>query len=280
MITVCPECGGLRAAHLESFAGTPCRCPLSPAPWLDHAESRESAQTMKARSPIEMMIDAACGITNEPPPIRAPNDEEKEAARDVAAHVIQHIDDMYPKMWDGVPKTARVSVRNTIHNRVASLTPAPETTRDQTTPAMGLCPGCELIQADGFVGGWRGWICGSQSIAHSGEKISFRQSNACASMHWRLRAERAEAKLRGTRYTPPPSMTLHRHDYENQDGKMVRVRKDEIYVWAAVNMTTGEVELDDMPIFDDQLSTLSEPWQWKRFTLTVSDNASAMAPPP
>ena len=67
-------------------------------------------------------------------------------------------------------------------------------------------------------------------------------------------------------------MKLHRHDYENQDGKMVRVRKDEIYVWAAVNMTTGEVELDDIPMFDDQLSTLSEPWQWKRFTLTLSDN--------
>jgi hypothetical protein len=76
---------------------------------------------MKARSPIEMMIDAACGVTDEPPPLRSPNDEEKEAARDVAAHVIQHIDDMYPKMWDGVPKTARVSVRNTIYNRVASL---------------------------------------------------------------------------------------------------------------------------------------------------------------
>lgn len=68
-----------------------------------------------------MMIDAACGITDEPPPLRAPNDEEKEAARDVAVHVIQHIDDMYPKMWDGVTKTARVSVRNTIYNRVASL---------------------------------------------------------------------------------------------------------------------------------------------------------------
>ena len=80
-----------------------------------------SAKTMKARSPIEMMIDAACGISDEPPPLRAPNDEEKEAARDVAAHVIQHIDDMYPKMWEGMPKTARVSVRNTIYNRVASL---------------------------------------------------------------------------------------------------------------------------------------------------------------
>ena len=61
---------------------------------------------------------------------------------------------------------------------------------------MGLCPGCGCIQADGFVGGWYGWICGSQSISHSGEKIRFKQSNACGSMHWRIRAEKAEAKLR------------------------------------------------------------------------------------
>ena len=65
-------------------------------------------------------------------------------------------------------------------------------------------------------------------------------------------------------------MTLHRFDYENQDGQMVKVRKDEIYVWAAVNTDTGEVELDDIPIFDDQLSTLNHPWRWERFTLTLS----------
>lgn len=62
--------------------------------------------------------------------------------------------------------------------------------------AMGLCPGCGCIQAEGFVGGWHGWICGSQSISHSGEKIRFKQSNACGSMHWRIRAEKAEARLR------------------------------------------------------------------------------------
>lgn len=66
------------------------------------------------------MIDAACGLSHEPPR-RSPTDEEKAAAWDVAAHVIQHIDDMYPKMWEGVPKTAHLSVRNTIFNRVAAL---------------------------------------------------------------------------------------------------------------------------------------------------------------
>jgi hypothetical protein len=63
-------------------------------------------------------------------------------------------------------------------------------------PAMGPCPGCGCIQANGYVGGWFGWICGSQSTSHTGDKIQFKQSNACASMHWRLRAEKAEAKLR------------------------------------------------------------------------------------
>jgi len=32
MITTCQQCGGLRADHLESFAGTPCRCHSFPAP--------------------------------------------------------------------------------------------------------------------------------------------------------------------------------------------------------------------------------------------------------
>ncbi len=30
MITVCQQCGGLRADHLETFAGTPCQCMFSP----------------------------------------------------------------------------------------------------------------------------------------------------------------------------------------------------------------------------------------------------------
>lgn len=70
-----------------------------------------------------------------------------------------------------------------------------ETARE-SGPNMGLCPGCGVIQAPGFVGGWYGWICGSQSRSHSGELIKFHQSNACASMHWRVRAEKVEAELR------------------------------------------------------------------------------------
>lgn len=78
------------------------------------------------------------------------------------------------------------------------MTPSetPELLTALSGPAMGLCPGCGCIQAEGYVDGWFGWICGSQSLSQIREKIRFKQSNACASMHWRLRAEKAEARLR------------------------------------------------------------------------------------
>ena len=71
-------------------------------------------------------------------------------------------------------------------------------------------------------------------------------------------------------------MILHRFDYEDQDGKSVRVRKDEIYAWAAVNTKTGEVELGDIHECDDELQQLCPGWEWKRFTLTLSDNVKAL----
>lgn len=47
------------------------------------------------------------------------NTEETECrAEEVATNVIHHIDTMYPNMWEGVPKTARVSIRNTIIREV------------------------------------------------------------------------------------------------------------------------------------------------------------------
>jgi hypothetical protein len=48
----------------------------------------------------------------------------QETAEDIAAAVLHHIDTMYPQMWQGVPKTARISLRNTIIAKViAELTP-------------------------------------------------------------------------------------------------------------------------------------------------------------
>jgi hypothetical protein len=68
----------------------------------------------KELSPIERMIDQACGHCPSLPVRREPTDEQKAAAYEIAQRVIFHIDEMYPGMWRGAAKTARVSIRNTI----------------------------------------------------------------------------------------------------------------------------------------------------------------------
>lgn len=70
-------------------------------------------------------------------------------------------------------------------------------------------------------------------------------------------------------------MKLYRYDYENQDGKIVRVRNDEIYAWAVVNTTTGEVDLGEVCEFDDDLRELCPGWEWMRFNLTLSHPAAS-----
>lgn len=71
-------------------------------------------------------------------------------------------------------------------------------------------------------------------------------------------------------------MELHRYDFEEVDGNLVRVRRDEIYVWTPVNTETGEVELDDIRRFDDELEPLTDGREWRRFTMTLTKNAPAI----
>ena len=49
------------------------------------------------------------------------SEDEKAAAKAVADKVIGHIDQMYPAMWTGVPKSARTSVRNTVFNQTLAV---------------------------------------------------------------------------------------------------------------------------------------------------------------
>lgn len=61
---------------------------------------------------------------------------------------------------------------------------------------------------------------------------------------------------------------LHRYDYEeDQSGRMERVRKDEVYAWAAVKTDTGEVDVSDIRPFDDELESLVAGWEWRKFNL-------------
>lgn len=41
-----------------------------------------------------------------------------EVADQVALEVVNHVDQQYPAMWDKVPKTARVSLRNFVYDQV------------------------------------------------------------------------------------------------------------------------------------------------------------------
>lgn len=43
----------------------------------------------------------------------------------------------------------------------------------------------------------------------------------------------------------------------------------DLFVWAAVNNQTGEVEMDSIHPYDDELSNedLAESWEWRRFRL-------------
>ena len=69
-------------------------------------------------SPIELMIDKACGYT--PEAQRKATPTEEDLAHQAAGEIIHHIDTMYPVMWQGVGKCARTSIRNTAFYAVLS----------------------------------------------------------------------------------------------------------------------------------------------------------------
>jgi hypothetical protein len=54
-----------------------------------------------------------------------------------AVHVLHHIDEMYPSMWDSVPKSARTSIRNTIINRLRAALAQPSESAE-VAPGLGI----------------------------------------------------------------------------------------------------------------------------------------------
>lgn len=75
---------------------------------------------MKARSPIEMMIDAACGVPDEPEPIRL-NDEQKEACVQLGRNVVSNLRTYYPDVVKTRPTTWPVHLRNTIASQAEEM---------------------------------------------------------------------------------------------------------------------------------------------------------------
>lgn len=64
------------------------------------------------------LVGDGCEICNPELAADIARDNLEDAADSVASEVLHHIDQMYPAMWEGVPKAARTSVRNTIRQQV------------------------------------------------------------------------------------------------------------------------------------------------------------------
>ncbi len=65
-----------------------------------------------------------------------------------------------------------------------------------------------------------------------------------------------------------PMQNLWRTDYEVRNDRYERVTCKP-FVYAAVNYETGEVEMDDLQQFDDQLPQLATPWVWRKFRMEL-----------
>lgn len=102
-----------------------------------------------------------------------------------------------------------------------------------------------------------------QAIAAYARRISM-QMLVIDAMSASRREIQVPRLISNAKHSPP----LWRRDYDNKDGKMVRVTKYEIYGWLPVNTLTGEVEMDSLHSFDDSLRELRPEWEWRRFTLT------------
>ena len=80
----------------------------------------------KGKSPIDILIDQACNVpANQKTPERLSTKAEKEAASQAGTDLLHYIDEMYPELWEGLTsskkKSARTSIRNTVHNRIIHL---------------------------------------------------------------------------------------------------------------------------------------------------------------
>jgi hypothetical protein len=71
-------------------------------------------------SPLEKLIDAACGVNK---PAAQPNltKEEKESCAQLGRDVLEDLRYYYPTALQGVPKTAAIHLRNTVAAKAESM---------------------------------------------------------------------------------------------------------------------------------------------------------------
>jgi hypothetical protein len=55
--------------------------------------------------------------------------------------------------------------------------------------------------------------------------------------------------------------------FVNQNGKWVEIKSEKLNVWAAVNIETGEVDMDEIFNNNDGLPEILPSWEWREFLL-------------
>lgn len=66
------------------------------------------------------------------PKVTTPTDEAiRKIAMDVGKQVVAHIETMYPKMFEVVPKSAKLSIRNVTHNAIMAAVNAADKGQDE-----------------------------------------------------------------------------------------------------------------------------------------------------
>ena len=78
-----------------------------------------------------------------------------------------------------------------------------------------------------------------------------------------LPEEYMNALIKAASNTPP----LYRTEYQSVDGRLVEVKTTNLFVWAAIDTETGQVYVDDIKEFDDELKKLSSGYEWRKFRL-------------
>jgi hypothetical protein len=60
---------------------------------------------------------------------------------------------------------------------------------------------------------------------------------------------------------------MHRTQFVDQNNKWVEIKSERLNVWAAVNIETGEVEMDEIFDNNDGLPEILPSWEWREFLL-------------
>ena len=77
-----------------------------------------------------------------------------------------------------------------------------------------------------------------------------------------LPEEYMKALIKATSNTP-----LFRVEYRPVDGRFVKEKSSDLFVWAVVNSDTGEVNVAFIEPWEDKLRKVADGYEWRKFRL-------------